>query len=124
LASRYAGFGYRKRCLIGNIAAEASDNMPIVREALARGLADWTALVAGVIREGQADRSIEARLEAEEVARFFDQQLGGRRRQDEDREQQTAARRFFLCGVSAVHPQRRISERVSRAESYRLRSSQ
>ena len=71
LASRYAGFGYRKGCLIGNIAAEASDNMPIVRKALARGLADWTASVAGVIREGQADGSIEARLEAEEVARFL-----------------------------------------------------
>jgi TetR/AcrR family transcriptional repressor of nem operon len=71
LASRYAGFGYRKGCLIGNIAAEASDSMPIVREALDRGLADWTALVAGVIREGQADGSIETRLEAEEVARFL-----------------------------------------------------
>jgi TetR/AcrR family transcriptional repressor of nem operon len=71
LASRYAGFGYGKGCLIGNIAAEASDNMPIVRKALARGLADWTELVAGVIREGQADGSIEARLEAEEVARFL-----------------------------------------------------
>ena len=71
LASRYAAFGYRKGCLIGNIAAEASDNMPIVREALARGLADWTALVAGVIRDGQADGAIEARLDPDEVARFL-----------------------------------------------------
>ena len=71
LASRHARFGYGKGCLIGNIAAEASDNMPTVRKALARGLADWTASVAGVIREGQADGSIEAGLEAEAVARFL-----------------------------------------------------
>src|ERR1700680_3017685 len=29
LASRYARFGYGKGCLIGNIAAETSENMPI-----------------------------------------------------------------------------------------------
>src|SRR5580692_7935753 len=63
LASRYAGFGYGRGCLIGNMAAETSDNMPIVRKALAHGLANWTELVAGVIRDGQADGSIEGRLD-------------------------------------------------------------
>jgi TetR/AcrR family transcriptional repressor of nem operon len=62
LASRYAGFGYGKGCLIGNIAAETSPNMPIVRKAVARGLANWTELVAGAIRDGQADGSIETTL--------------------------------------------------------------
>lgn len=71
LASRYAGFGYGKGCLIGNIAAEASDNMPIIRKALAQGLTNWTKLVAGAIREGQADGSIDSRLGAEEAARFL-----------------------------------------------------
>jgi TetR/AcrR family transcriptional regulator, transcriptional repressor for nem operon len=71
LASRYAEFGYGRGCLIGNIAAEASDDMPIVRKALAAGLANWTDLVAGVIRDGQADRSIGGRLDADEVARFL-----------------------------------------------------
>src|SRR4029077_19908456 len=70
LASRYAGFGYGKGCLIGNIAAETSDHMPIVRKALAQGLANWTKLVATAIRDGQEDGSLEARLEADEVARF------------------------------------------------------
>ncbi len=65
LASRYAGFGYSKGCLIGSIAAETSDHMPIVRKALAQGLANWTKLVAAAIREGQADGSIEARLDAD-----------------------------------------------------------
>ena len=71
LASRYAKFGYSKGCLIGNIAAETSDDMPIVRKALARVLANWTELVANAIRDGQADASIDARLDAEEIARFL-----------------------------------------------------
>ena len=74
-----------KACLIGNIAAETSDNMPIVRKALARGLANWTELAAGAIRDGQADGSAPD-LDADEVARFFDQQLGGRCDPDEDRQ--------------------------------------
>jgi TetR/AcrR family transcriptional repressor of nem operon len=71
LASRYAGFGYSKGCLIGSIAAETSDRMPIVRKALAQGLANWTKLVAAVIRDGQGDGSIAARLDADQVARFL-----------------------------------------------------
>jgi len=71
LASRYAGFGYGKGCLIGNIAAETSDHMPIVRKALAQSLANWTKLVAAVIRDGQRDGSIGAGLDADQVARFL-----------------------------------------------------
>src|SRR5258708_10831522 len=54
MASRYAGFGYSKGCLIGNLAAETSDNMPLIRRALAESLARWTELVAATIPEGQA----------------------------------------------------------------------
>src|ERR1700758_961815 len=32
LAARYAGFGYAKGCLLGNMAAEASESMPLVRQ--------------------------------------------------------------------------------------------
>jgi TetR/AcrR family transcriptional repressor of nem operon len=71
LASRYAGFGYGKGCLIGNIAAETSDRMPIIRKALAHGLANWTELVAGALRDGQADGSIKATLNVDEAARFL-----------------------------------------------------
>ena len=71
LASRYAGFGYTKGCLIGNIAAETSDHMPVVRKALAQSLASWTKLVAAVIRDGQGNRSIAAGLDADQVARFL-----------------------------------------------------
>jgi len=34
-------------------------------------LANWTELVASAIRDGQADGSIDARLDAEEIARFL-----------------------------------------------------
>jgi TetR/AcrR family transcriptional repressor of nem operon len=71
LASRYAGFGYGKGCLIGNIAAETSDDMPLVRKTLARGLDAWTKSVADVIRDGQANGSIAVHLNADEVARFL-----------------------------------------------------
>jgi TetR/AcrR family transcriptional repressor of nem operon len=71
LASRYAGFGYGKGCLIGNIAAETSDNMPLIRNALAHGLANWTEMLAGALRDGQADGSVDATLDGDQVARFL-----------------------------------------------------
>ena len=71
LASRHARSGYSKGCLIGNIAAETTDDIPIVRKALARVFAEWTEMVASAIRDGQADGSIDARLDAEEIARFL-----------------------------------------------------
>jgi TetR/AcrR family transcriptional repressor of nem operon len=71
LASRYAAFGYGKGCLIGNIAAETSDNMPIIRAALAHGLAGWTDALAGALRDGQADGSVDATLDVEQAARFL-----------------------------------------------------
>jgi TetR/AcrR family transcriptional regulator, transcriptional repressor for nem operon len=71
LASRYAGFGYGKGCLIGNIAAETSENMPLVRTAIAHGLANWTEVLAAALRDGQADGSISAALDVDRVARFL-----------------------------------------------------
>jgi TetR/AcrR family transcriptional repressor of nem operon len=71
LASRYAGFGYDKGCLLGNLAAEASDGMPLLRKALGESLARWTAAVAGVIKEGQGTGAIAAEFHAEELARFL-----------------------------------------------------
>jgi TetR/AcrR family transcriptional repressor of nem operon len=71
LATRYAGFGYDKGCLLGNLAAEASDGMPLLRKALGESLARWTAAVAAVIKEGQAKGAIASELHAEELARFL-----------------------------------------------------
>ena len=71
MASRYEGFGFGKGCLIGNLAAEMSGNTPLLRMALAQSLKGWTELVATAIRDGQADGSILAGLDAPEVARFL-----------------------------------------------------
>jgi TetR/AcrR family transcriptional repressor of nem operon len=71
MATRYAGFGYSKGCLIGNMAAESSDNTPLMRQALAESLARWTSAVAGAIREGQKDGSIARGLDADTIARFL-----------------------------------------------------
>jgi TetR/AcrR family transcriptional regulator, transcriptional repressor for nem operon len=71
LASGHTRSRYSKGCLMGNIAAETSDEIPIVRKALARMFAAWTELVASAIRDGQADGSIDARLDAQEIARFL-----------------------------------------------------
>jgi TetR/AcrR family transcriptional repressor of nem operon len=71
LASRYAAFGYGKGCLIGNIAAETSDNMPIIRKALAHGLAHWTESLAAALRDGQAEGSVDAALNVDQAARFL-----------------------------------------------------
>jgi len=71
MASRYEGFGFGKGCLIGNLAAEMSENTPLLRKALAQSLKRWSELVAAVVREGLADGSIVARLDAPEVARFL-----------------------------------------------------
>jgi TetR/AcrR family transcriptional repressor of nem operon len=71
IASRYAGFGFEKGCLVGNLAAEMSENTPLLREAIAKSLKGWTDLVAAVIREGQQDGSIVANADADELSRFI-----------------------------------------------------
>lgn len=71
MASRSAQFGYGKGCLVGNFAVEASNTVPLLRGALAEFLAEWTLLIAAVIRDGQANGSIAPHLDAEQVARFL-----------------------------------------------------
>lgn len=71
MASRYEGFGFGKGCLIGNLAAEMSENTPLLRKALAQSLKRWTELVAAALRDGQADGSVLAALDASAVACFL-----------------------------------------------------
>jgi TetR/AcrR family transcriptional repressor of nem operon len=71
MAARYAAFGYAKGCLLGNMAAEASENMPLVRKTLAESLAKWSQSAATAIREGQADGTIVPDIDANELARFL-----------------------------------------------------
>ena len=71
MASRYAAFGYHKGCLIGNLAAEASEETPLLRKALAQSLKRWTQAITAVLQEGQRDRSIIASLDPAKTARFL-----------------------------------------------------
>jgi len=69
--SRYEVNGYDRGCLIGNLSAESSENVPLLRAALKDALASWTDLLAQVIEEGQARGEIKRGLEAVEMARFL-----------------------------------------------------
>ena len=71
MADYYAEFGYDKGCLIANLAAEMSDNTPLLRQAIGQSLEKWTSSVAATLREGQLDGSIVATLDAEKMARFI-----------------------------------------------------
>lgn len=71
MASRYAGFGYSKGCLIGNLAAESTDGAPLIRKAIAESLASWTMHVADAVREGQSAGTITGDIEADQLARFL-----------------------------------------------------
>jgi TetR/AcrR family transcriptional repressor of nem operon len=71
LASRRAKLGYSKGCLICNFAAEGSQEMPLVRKAVADSLTEWTSLIAAAVRDGQVDGSIASDLDAEQIARFL-----------------------------------------------------
>jgi TetR/AcrR family transcriptional repressor of nem operon len=71
MAAYFAEFGYDKGCLIANLAAEMSDNTPLLRQAISQSLDKWTAAVAATVPEGQLDGSIVATLDAEKMARFI-----------------------------------------------------
>jgi len=71
MAAHYAEFGYEKGCLIANLAAEVSDNTPLLRQAIGQSLDKWTSAVAITLHEGQLDGSIVPTLDAEKMARFL-----------------------------------------------------
>lgn len=71
MASRYESFGYSKGCLIGNIAAETSEEMPLIREALDQSMLSWTGAVATAIRDAQADGSVTSDIDAASFSRFL-----------------------------------------------------
>jgi TetR/AcrR family transcriptional repressor of nem operon len=69
--SRYERDGFDKGCLIGNLSAESSDSVPLLREALKDSLSTWADLLARVIAEGQEIGEIKSGLEPLEMARFL-----------------------------------------------------
>lgn len=69
--SRYERDGFEKGCLIGNLSAESSDSVPLLRAALKSSLSDWTDLLSKVIAEGQVIGEIKRGLEPAGMARFL-----------------------------------------------------
>jgi TetR/AcrR family transcriptional repressor of nem operon len=71
MAARFARSGYDKGCLICNFAAETSDTMPLIREALDQSLNALSELIEVAIREAQSEGSVTTDLDAGMVARFL-----------------------------------------------------
>ena len=69
--SRYEMDGFDRGCLIGNLSAESSDDVPLLREALKDSLSTWADLLSSVIVEGQAIGEIKPGLEPSAMARFL-----------------------------------------------------
>lgn len=69
--SRYEKDGFERGCLIGNLSAESSDDVPLLREALKDSLSTWAELLSSVIIEGQAIGEIKPGLEPAAMARFL-----------------------------------------------------
>jgi TetR/AcrR family transcriptional regulator, transcriptional repressor for nem operon len=71
LANRYVGWSFNRGCLIGNFSAEIADSHPQMREALEKAFVGWCDIVAGIMREAQADGHVDPRHDADELARFL-----------------------------------------------------
>jgi TetR/AcrR family transcriptional repressor of nem operon len=57
-------------CLLGNFAAELSNQSPVIRERVSAALAGWSAAIAGVIAEAQRDGDVSADAAPETLAAF------------------------------------------------------
>ncbi|MDF2583058.1 MAG: TetR family transcriptional regulator [Mycobacterium sp.] len=71
LADRFAGENYDKGCLLGNLANEMADHSPAIRVRLAAVFAEWTDLLAAVIREGQQRGEISSVQAPDRLAGFL-----------------------------------------------------
>jgi TetR/AcrR family transcriptional repressor of nem operon len=77
VAARYKKFGFENGCLATKFIHEVSDLTPLLQADLRSQVGRWTALLADTIREGQADGSISAGIDADTTARFLVQGWGG-----------------------------------------------
>jgi TetR/AcrR family transcriptional repressor of nem operon len=69
--SRYERDGFHKGCLIGNLSAESSESIPLLKTALVESLSTWTDQLSQTIREGQAIGEIKSGIDPVEIARFL-----------------------------------------------------
>jgi TetR/AcrR family transcriptional repressor of nem operon len=62
---------FDRGCLIGNFSAELAGDSRLIRDRLAAVFAAWGTLLAGCIREAQADGSLRQDLDPNETAAFL-----------------------------------------------------
>src|SRR5215475_15751814 len=66
---------FRGGCLLGNFGAELSEQSEMIRARVSKGFSTWSAMVANVIAEAQAEGQISKDLPASTLAAFI---LNGR----------------------------------------------
>lgn len=71
LVGRQEGWGFERGCMIGNFGADMADTYPHMREALANALFGWSANVASVLRQAQAQGDLSEDKDPDLLARFL-----------------------------------------------------
>jgi len=67
----YASARFGRGCLLGNFSAELAGQSQLIRERLADLYTAWSADIAAVIAEAQADGSVSARTSAADLGAFL-----------------------------------------------------
>jgi TetR/AcrR family transcriptional regulator, transcriptional repressor for nem operon len=67
----FAGACFGRGCLLGNFSAELADQSQLIRQRLGELYLAWSADVASVIADAQADGSIATRAPAADLAAFL-----------------------------------------------------
>jgi len=63
--------GFKRGCLMGNLASELSDSSELVRKVLVRRFARWHRAIADVLREAQSKGEVSENIDADQTARFL-----------------------------------------------------
>jgi TetR/AcrR family transcriptional repressor of nem operon len=77
LAEKQAAQDYKGGCLLGNMAAELSDQSKLVADRLSSIFAGWTCAVATCLRDGQRAGEVRVDIEADALAAFLLNALEG-----------------------------------------------
>ena len=77
LIKRFEEKRCREGCLVGNLAAEISDNSEIGRKTISVCINEWKDIIAEVIRRGQKQKRIRADIKPDKCADFLVNSIEG-----------------------------------------------
>jgi TetR/AcrR family transcriptional repressor of nem operon len=103
MASVYAELGYERGCLIGKFIQEISDLTPRIRHEVITEVVRWRDLLASTIREGQADGSIAAEIDADQIARFLVNSWSGAASNMKIAQSRAPLDDFFAVALPVLH---------------------